>query len=325
MIKHVNHRGLVAKFLYCLLLVSLALCAGLPGRTQAAAAAVSPRPLYVYNFGGLETLTPEQQCNLVTETGYAGLVLKIETPADLDNLPLFLASSIKPNGPKILAVFVRFGFTNPAEDLARSRKVVELIAGQDIALWLILDNKKKPAVTAAEAEDALTGAVSFASSRGVRSALYPHSRCLVSSAEEALPFVEKIHRPDFGLVLNLCHELRAHNGDRLREVIQKVAPSVSAIVISGADAEVDFSSPKSMDQSTVQPLDHSAFDWAGFLAAADAAGIRAPVAFINFKITPSPREYLARSLAAWRQAFSRSSSPSPSKSQTRDAEVLKTN
>lgn len=264
------------------------------------------RPLYVYNFGGLETLTPEQQCNLVTETGYAGLVLKIETPSDLNNLPLFLASSIKPNGPKILAVFVRFGFSDSAEDLARSRKVVELIAGHDIALWLILDNKKKPDVTAAEAEDALTAAVSFASSRGVRSALYPHSRCLVSSAEEALPFVEKIHRPDFGLVLNLCHELRAHNGARLPEVIQKVATHVSAIVISGADAEVNFSTPHTMDQTTVQPLDTSAFDWAGFLAAADAAGIRAPVAFINFKITSPPQAYLTRSLAAWLRQTSQS-------------------
>ena len=301
MIKIVNYCCFVAKFRVCELFVSLVLCAGLSVQAQAAPVSATLRPLYVYNFGGLENLTPEQQCNLVAEAGYAGLVLKIETQSDLDNLPLFLANSIKPNGPKILAVFVRFGFTDPAEDLALSRKVVELIAGQDIALWLILDNKKKPDVTAAEAEDALTAAVSFASSRGVRSALYPHSRCLVSSAEEALPFVEKIHRPDFGLVLNLCHELRAHNGYRLREVIQKVAPSVSAIVISGADAEVDFSSPKKMDQSTVQPLDHSAFDWAGFLAAADAAGIRAPVAFINFKITSSPREYLTRSLAAWRR------------------------
>ncbi|MEO6243984.1 MAG: TIM barrel protein [Opitutaceae bacterium] len=271
----------------------------------AAEAAIATRPLYVYNFGGLETLTAEQQCAAATDAGFAGLVLDVNNPTGMANLPRHLTYCTPPHHTKILAVFARIDFANPAADTARYQEVVKQIAGRDIPLWIILGNKK-PDITRPEAEAALFAALEFAGKHGVRSALYPHSNCFVSSAEGALPYVKKINRPDFTLLLNLCHEMRAGHGERLAEVVKACAAHVSAIIISGADAKVDMTSPRTMDRSTLQSLDRGAFDWASLVRLADTAGIRAPVAFINFKINQNfgedYRNYLPRSLAAWRKA-----------------------
>ncbi|MDI1337555.1 MAG: TIM barrel protein [Lacunisphaera sp.] len=273
---------------------------------------VTARPLYVYNFGGLESLSPEKQCAAATTAGFAGLVLDVNKPETLANLPRHLAYCMLPHATKILAVFTRIDFADPAADTGRYQEVVRQIAGHDIPLWIILGNKK-PGLTRPEAEAALAAAVAFAGEHGVRSALYPHSHCYVSSAEQALPYVQKINRLDFTLLLNLCHEMRAGNGDRLGEVVKACAPHISAVIISGADAKVDMTSPRTMDRSTLQPLDRGAFDWASLVRLTDAAGIRAHVAFINFKINTNYgedyREYLPRSIAAWRKATAANASP----------------
>lgn len=268
---------------------------------SAAAATTTPRPLYVYDFGGLEKLPPEERVDLVAKTGYAGLVLSGASANDVENLPRHLARCANPAGPQIMAVFVRYTFMDPPTDIARREKVVRLLAGRNIPLWIILDNRR-PGITAAEAEAALLAAARDASEHHVALSLYPHSRCWISSAEEALAMVTKINRPEVSIVLHLCHELRAHNGARLPEVIRKVGSRVSGISISGAAAEVDFATPGTMDRTTIRSLDESAFDWAGFIATCDAAGLRVPVAFINFKIPAPVTDYLPRSLSAWRRA-----------------------
>ncbi|MEY2879023.1 MAG: hypothetical protein RLZZ15_1403 [Verrucomicrobiota bacterium] len=268
---------------------------------SAAVAAAAPRPLYVYDFGGLEKLSPEERVDLVAKTGYAGLVLSGASAGDVENLPRHLARCADPAGPQIMAVFVRYTFMDPPVDVARRETVVRQLAGRNIPLWIILDNRR-PGITAAEAEAALTAAARDAAAHHVPLALYPHSRCWISSAEEALAILTKIDRPEVSIVLHLCHELRARNGARLPEVIRQVGSRVSAISISGAAAEADFTSPSIMDRTTIHSLDESAFDWAGFVALTDAAGLRVPVAFINFKIPAPVTDYLPRSLAAWRRA-----------------------
>lgn len=266
-----------------------------------AGAAAAGRPLYVYNFGGLEKMPPDERVALVDRTGYAGLVLGIERPADLAELPALLARCASPSGPRILAVFIRHDFIDPEKEIARRKAVVRLIAGHDIALWVILGNRR-PGITAEEAGAALLATAQDARAHGVPVALYPHSSCFVSSAEDALAFLEDLACPEVSIVLHLCHELRARNGARLAEVVRNVGSRVSAISISGAATEVDFSTPRTRDHTTIQPLHESAFDWAAFVAAVDAAGLQVPVSFITFKIAAPPEDYLPRSLAAWRRA-----------------------
>lgn len=263
-------------------------------------AVAAERPLYVYNFGGLEKLPPDERVAFVERTGYAGLVLGIERPSDLAELPALIARCAS-SRTRILAVFIRHDFIDPEKEIARREAVVRLIAGHDIALWVILGNRR-PGITAEEAGAAFLATVADARAHRVPVALYPHSTCFVSSAEEALAFMQDLDCPDVSVVLHLCHELRARNGARLAEVVRNVGSRISAISISGASAEVDFSTPRTRDHSTIQPLHTSVFDWAALIKATDAAGLQVPVSFINFKIAAPPSEYLPLSLAAWRRA-----------------------
>ena len=259
---------------------------------------VSPRPLYIYDAGGLEELSAEQQGKLVGESGFAGMVLEVESDADLENLSQQLIYGRAPYSTRTMAVTVRFDFVDLDQEMAVCQEVVRAIAHQDIIMWVIVGNKNK-AATMEDAELAVGNLVDYASKNGVRTAIYPHSYCLINSAEEALPFVKKLNRPDLSMVIHLCHEMRAGNTQRLNEVMRAVAPYVSGMTLSGADNEIDWASRKTMTDSTIKPLDRGNFDWAKFVADADRAGINVPIAFINFKIPDAPSDYLPRSIAAW--------------------------
>lgn len=204
------------------------------GWLHAEEAPAQARPLYIYDAGGLEKLSAEEQGKLVEESGFAGLVIEVESDADLENLPLQLATGRPPYSTRTLAVTVRFDFIDLEKEVATYREVVEAIAHQDIFLWVIVGNKNKEA-TMKDAEDVLIDLVDYASEHGVRTAIYPHSYCLINSAEEALPLVKKLNKPDLSIVIHLCHEMRAGNTHRLREVLQVAAPYVSAMTLSGCN------------------------------------------------------------------------------------------
>ena len=199
-----------------------------------------------------------------------------------------------------MAVTVRFDFVDLDKEVATYQEVVQAIAHQDIDLWVIVGNKNKDA-TMEDAEDAVGSLVDYASQHGVRTAIYPHSYCLINSIEEALPLVKKLNKPDLSIVLHLTHEMRAGNTLRLREVMQLSAPLISAITISGSNTEIDWTSRKTMQNSTIMPLDRGDFDWTEFMDDAKSIGIDVPVTFINVLIADAPSDYLPRSMAAWRR------------------------
>jgi len=259
----------------------------------------SEQPLYIYDSGGLHEMSLEQQAKLVEESGFAGILIEVESDEDLKNLPAQLAFGRPPHSLRTPAVTVRFDFVDLEKEVAETREVVRAIAHQDIDLWVIVGNKNK-AATMDDAEGAVGDLVDYASQHGVRTAIYPHSYCLINSIEEALPLVEKLNKPDLSIVMHLTHEMRAGNTNRMREVMQLSAPHISAITISGADTEIDFTTRVTMQNSTIKPLDRGDFDWTEFLDDAKSFGIDVPVTFINVLIADAPSDYLPRSMAAWR-------------------------
>ncbi len=270
------------------------------GLLDAKEAPAQARPLYIYDAGGLEKLSAEQQGKLVEETGFAGMVIEVESDADLENLSRQLATGRPPYSTKTLAVTVRFDFVDLEKEVATYREVIQAIAHQDIFLWVIVGNKNK-AATMNDAEAAMADLLEYANHHGVRTAIYPHSYCLINSAEEALPLVKKLDNPNLSIVIHLCHEMRAGNTHRLREVLQVAAPYVSAMTLSGCDTEIDWTTRRTMTYSTINSLDSGNFDWAKFLADADRVGIDVPIAFINFLMPYELDDYLPRSINAWRQ------------------------
>jgi sugar phosphate isomerase/epimerase len=254
------------------------------------------RPLYVYNFGRLTEHTPEEQVALIGDLGYAGFALSGEgTRAPM--LDGYLRA-VEGGKLRIFAVFVRYNFKEPEVDRAHWQEVLEKIAGKGIDLWFIF-GRPVDGVTDDEVERVLGEVADAAQTLGVNVVLYPHSKCYITSAEEGLPFVQRLARPNLGLAVHLYHEMRAGNGDRIEEVVQHVAPYIRAVTLAGTDATVDFSTPLAMDKSTIKPLDQGSYDLRRFVRALDAVDYRGPVGLMNFKIEDEPADYLKRSIAEW--------------------------
>jgi sugar phosphate isomerase/epimerase len=139
----------------------------------------------------------------------------------------------------------------------------------------------------------------YAEENKVRVVLYPHSKCYIESAEQALPFVKRNHSIRLGLAVHLCHEIRAGNAHRIGEVVNAVRPFIGAVTLCGTDSLADFRTAYTMDTTTIKPLDKGNFDTSGFLSAVGRSGYRGAIGFINFSIKEKPPGYLKRSIQKW--------------------------
>ncbi len=254
--------------------------------------------LTAYNFGGLEKFTPEEQINLLNKKGYKGIILRGATEGNVQNLDAFIQESDEIKDFHIQAVFVRYNFTDSENDKNRWKKVVDIISEKNIQLWFIF-GKKVEGITDDFIELKLREVVSYATNNKVEVILYPHSKCYIESAEEALPFVEKINHPNLNLAFHLYHEIRAGNGSRIDEVFESVKNKLGAVTMAGTDSVADFSKPKAMDNSTIKPLGEGNFDMNQFINPLRKSGYIGMVGFMNFKIDGDPEVYLKRSKTEW--------------------------
>ena len=262
---------------------------------------VRSRPFYVYNFGRLTERSAAEQSRLLRTIGYDGMAVSCASAGDAALLDDYLRAADDSAGKfKVFATFVRYNFEAAAADRERWREILGKIAGRGIDLWLIIG---KPTPSASDAVvDRIVGEVADAAARrGVTVVLYPHSLCYIASAEQALPFLQRLARPNLGVAVHLYHEMRAGNGDRIEAVIKNVGSHLRAATLAGTNSVVDRSSARTMDEDTIKPLDRGDYDVSRFIRALDAGDFRGPVGFMNFKIAEEPDDYLPRSFAAWRR------------------------
>lgn len=255
-------------------------------------------PFFAYNFGGLENLAPTEQIKLLKDNGYDGITLRMAKEEHVEQYKKFAEIVDKTANFKIYSVFVRYNFDDAPEDQNRWKTVVDLIQNQGINLWFIF-GKPIEGINDEKVEGILRDVVNYSASKKVPVTLYPHSWCYFYTAEQSLPMVKKINHPNLKLSLHTCHELKAGNGDRLDEVVYNVKDYLSFISIAGAAKETDMTSRKTMDATTIQPLEDSEYDFAPFLKALKEVNFKGPVGYINFKFNKEPEEYLPKSLAEW--------------------------
>jgi len=261
----------------------------------------SAHPFFVYNFGRLTESTPADQVALLRGLGYDGISLGVEDDKSLQQLDEYFAAADATKGAfRIFGVYVFYRFDRTDADRDRWKLVLDKIAGHGADLWVIFA-PGLPATTDAEVAGILGTITDAAKARGVTVVLYPHNNCYFPTAESALPMVRRLDRPNLGLALHLCHELRAGNGDRIEEVAAAVAPYVRFASISGADSVVDWTTPALMSSSSIKPLDEGGYDLQRYVNALRAAHYQGPVGFINHTIAEEPKDYLARSIKSWKQ------------------------
>lgn len=254
--------------------------------------------LSAYNFGSLGKLTPVEQIKLLKKTGYKGLILNSETKSDSANLNFFLKKLRGDRKFRIHAVMVRYNFTDTPAKREGWKKIVDQISNRDIQLWVIF-GKRTEGFNADFIEAKLNEMVAYTNGKNVGLVLYPHSNCVIASAEEALPFVQKINNPNLSLAVHLCHEIRAGNGTRLEDVFNAVKGHIGAVTVCGADSVADFSKPLLMDKSTIKPIGRGNFEMQKFIKPLRNSGYQGLIGFINFKIDEEPEMYLKSSITFW--------------------------
>jgi len=254
--------------------------------------------LAAYNFGSLGELAPLKQLEVLQKTCYKGIILNSQTKADTANLDLFLLELKGNKEFKIHAVMIRYDFTDPINKREGWKNIVDKIANRKVELWVIF-GKKTVGFGDDFIESKLREINTYAKSKNVKVILYPHSKCVLASAEEALPFVQKINHPNLQLAVHLCHEIRAGNGARLDKVFSAAKGRIGAVSVCGTDSVADFSKPLLMDKSTIKPIGQGNFDLQKFVKPLRKSGYKGLVGFINFKIDDNPENYLMNSIKEW--------------------------
>jgi len=259
-------------------------------------------PLVAYNFGSLGKLSPLNQIQILKQTAYKGLVLNSQTYEDSVNLNIFIDALQNDKQFRIHALMIRYNFNEEVQVREKWKMWVDKIAGKNIELWVIF-GKKTDGFGTEFIEKKLKEITNYARSKKVKVILYPHSKCVIASAEEALPFVKKINDPNLQLAVHLCHEIRAGNGARMKAVFENVNPYIGAVTVCGTDSVADFSQPKLMDTSTIKPIGKGNFDMRNFMEPLRKSGYKGIVGFINFKIDEDPESYLKSSMEAWKKQY----------------------
>lgn len=259
-------------------------------------AAAAENPFFAFDNGvGRDTWTPEEQAICLQELGYAGISYQDEVDLDA-RLAAFSARDLK-----IFNVYVP---CHVDKEPAYSEQLVRAIArlkGTGVDLWLTVQGKADDDEKAVAAVRALAD---LAAASGLRVALYPHAGFHVATLDDALRVVEKIDRENVGVTFNLCHELKAGNGPRIDEILEKAAPELFFVSINGAEHDGDW-------DRLIQPLGEGAFDVYGVLKKLKSLGYAGPVGLQCYNVKGNTRGNLEKSMAAWKAYGARLQAEAP--------------
>ncbi|MCP4378585.1 MAG: sugar phosphate isomerase/epimerase, partial [bacterium] len=230
-------------------------------------------------------LTPEQQARTLKKLGYAGIGY-----TGVRDLP----GKIKAFKDKGLKVFSLYVGCKPSGKIPYDPKLIDAmkqLEGTGVMLWLTVagktDDEKAVAVAVVrELADA-------ASRHGVKIALYPHLGLHAATTTEALRLVKKIDRKNVGVSMNLCHELKAGNGDKLPGIIKAAMPHLFLVSINGADHTGGW-------DKLIRPLGDGKFDVQGFLETLNRAGYTGPIGLQCYAVKGDQLKNLERSMTAWK-------------------------
>ena len=84
----------------------------------------------------------------------------------------------------------------------------------------------------------------------------------------------------------------------MAQTFEKAKHRIAAIIISGAQIELDRKSVRTTNASTIKSLDESEYDLRPYMRLIKQSGFEGPIGFINFRL-PTPKDYLERTMKRW--------------------------
>jgi sugar phosphate isomerase/epimerase len=232
--------------------------------------------------------TPTQQAELLDKLGYDGIGY-----TGLDHLPKRIAA-IKSKGLRIFSIYEWFALDKaepiPADRLAR---LVQL-KGTDAILWLTFIGD----CPESEAVSKLRDIADSAAKHELQVAIYPHDNTFVSTGKYALRLAKLVDRDNLGMSINVCHELKAGNGDKLQELVKDSIDSLFLVSINGAD-QVTYPNREKNWQKLIQPVGEGDFDLIPFLKQLRDANYTGPIGVQCYQIPGEIEAILKTSREGW--------------------------
>ena len=232
---------------------------------------------------------PSQQAKLTSELGFDGIgYSRVE---DLDAR----YAACDASGQHIYSFYESFsvGKKDPISP-ATLRKLPQL-KGRDAILWINVQGRG----TDAEAVAAFQRLADEAGKHGVRVAIYPHDNTYVETSEHALRLAKAVGRKNFGMSINVCHELKAGRGDDLIEIVKDSINHLFLVSINGADGVEDPERERGWAR-LIQPLGEGDFDVLPFLQKLRDSGYEGPIGLQCYQVPGKTDEILKKSIRAWR-------------------------
>jgi sugar phosphate isomerase/epimerase len=234
--------------------------------------------------------TPTQQAELLDKLGYDGVGY-----TGLDHLPERI-KAMKSKGLRIFSIYEWFALDKaepiPADRLAR----LEQLEGTGAILWMnFVGDCPEP-----EAVSKLRDIADTAAKHELRVAIYPHDNTFVSTGEYALRLAKLVDRDNLGMSINVCHELKAGNGDKLQELVKDSIDSLFLVSINGADQVIDPNREKNW-QKLIQPVGEGDFNLVPFLKQLRDSNYRGPIGVQCYQIKGEIEPILRISRDGWLQ------------------------
>jgi sugar phosphate isomerase/epimerase len=182
---------------------------------------------------------------------------------------------------------------------------IDAMQGYDTALWLAvakIHRGNQPLAPGAPGGDEIAAAhlkeiAEYASARGVKISLYPHTGHWFEHFEAALRMANRLNNPAVGVTFNLCHWLKVEGSERDPAPLLKAAlPRLMFVTINGTDT----GDTKALAWSRlILPLGEGSYDVAAFLRGLRSIGYTGPIGFQGYGIKAPPREVLTKTMEAW--------------------------
>ena len=237
---------------------------------------------------------PPQQAELLAELGFDGIGY-----TGITNLEERIAAC-EARGLRIFSLYVHFHSSKEQSIDPAVIEALPAIKDKQVTLWMTISGQASDEETAERLRALADQVAPF----GVRIAIYPHHGNQVATAEHALRIIRLVDRPNAGMAINLCHELRAGNGPRLKQIIRESIDHLSLVSINGAN-NVDPGELGGSWRQLIRPLGDGDFNVMAILAELRAAGYQGPIGLQCYSIEQPPEQMLKQSISTWNEYCSR--------------------
>lgn len=251
-----------------------------------------PGPLIPFAFA-IKTQTPAEQVARCTRLGFAGMCLPGTTP---EVFKRFAEVPEVRSGAFGIPCALWWTKVDQPPSASEIDAACTGAAALHTALWMVVAGRKDTDFE--RAVDLYRRVAIACRTHSAQLVLYPHQGQIIESAEESLALWQRLDCPEVRLSIHLCHELKAGNGERIAEVVDRIAPHLGLVSVSGADRDTRT---RGGWETGIMPLDRGTYDVRPFLRALAAHHYAGPVILHTFGITDPVDEHYARSLAAWRR------------------------